>query len=154
MSINTINSISEPTLLLAHFAACVFMTGLIWVIQLVHYPSFKFTDKIQFADSHAFHTKMITFIVGPVMLFEITTGLLLLFQTIFFFEYLLNFALLILIWLATAFLSVPFHNRLAEKFDSLTVQRLIKSNWLRTCFWSARSALLFYLLLQLMRKET
>lgn len=153
MSITAINTISEPILLLTHFATCLFMTGLIWLIQVVHYPSFKFADQIQFAHSHAFHTRMITFIVGPIMLFEITTGLLLLFKTIFFFEYLLNFTLLILTWLATAIWSVPLHNRLAENFDLMVIQRLVQTNWLRTFLWSTRSGLLFYLLIQLIRSE-
>lgn len=40
-------------------ATSIFLCGLIWVIQLVHYPSFHFVEDSRFIDFQAFHTQRI-----------------------------------------------------------------------------------------------
>ena len=52
------------------------MTGLIWLIQCVHYP-FAQVGAEAFQDYHARHTQWITPIVGPLMLIELGTAFLL-----------------------------------------------------------------------------
>ncbi len=54
-----------------------------------------------------------------------------------------------LIWLATAFLSVPAHNKLSIEFNLETVQFLNQSNWVRTIFWSLRSVFIMRFFIQL-----
>ena len=51
------------------------------------------------------------------------------------------FALLVLVWIATAIFSVPAHNRLLTEFDSNAHRRLVLTNWIRTVGWSARAIL-------------
>ena len=55
-----------------------------------------------------------------------------------------NFMLVILIWISTAILSVPLHNKLYGKRDLEVVHKLIKTNWPRTIMWSAKSVLIAY----------
>ena len=65
-------------LLIANAASAWFLTGLIWVIQVVHYPLFASVGRSEFAAYEASHTRLITVVVGPVMLLELATSVLLL----------------------------------------------------------------------------
>jgi len=46
-----------------------------------------------------------------------------------------------LIWVSTAVLQVPMHNRLGAGFDEPSWRFLCNSNWVRTVAWSLRSLL-------------
>ncbi len=136
---------SSGTLPLVHAAATWFMTGLIWCIQVVHYPLFARVGAAGYRDYQMAHQGLITLIVGPAMLAEAAaTALLLLTRrdavTIS------GAALLAVIWLSTAFLQVPAHNLLAAGFDADAHARLVNTNWIRTLAWSARGLLALYLL--------
>ncbi len=59
-------------------------------------------------------------------------------------------ALVLLVWLATFFIAVPFHNRLAaDGYNYVALDGLTRTNWLRTLAWTARAALLGWPLGQL-----
>jgi hypothetical protein len=136
---------SSGTLPLVHAAATWFMTGLIWCIQVVHYPLFARVGAEGYRDYQLAHQGLITLIVGPAMLAEAAaTALLLLTRrdavTV------AGAALLAVIWLSTAFLQVPAHNALAGGFDAEAHARLVNTNWIRTLAWSARGLLALYLL--------
>ncbi len=122
------------------------MTGVIWIIQLVHYPSFKYIDFKQFFSFQKFHAGTITFVVGPVMVLEIFSALYLLVITNFSTFWIIQMIVLLFIWLCTAFLSVPLHTLLAQPHISdierlQITQILVKTNWPRTLLWSFRSLL-------------
>lgn len=127
---------------LLHLVLCCFMSGLIWIIQLVHYPSFHFIDKKDFVHFEFFHTKWITVIVMPIMIMEAITQL----ATLWLSPTLINgiaAIFLLLIWLTTFFFSVPAHQKLASEKDDIVIDKLIHTNWIRTLLWSARAILLF-----------
>ena len=133
-------------LMVTHALSCFFMTGLIWLIQLVHYPSFQYVNPLQFIEFNHFHQKSISFIVTPIMFIELLTGLSLLFlfpQTSIF---LMLFCLLVPIWIFTLFLSVPLHRTLLKGYNSNAIRQLVLTNWLRTSLWSFRSLLIFGIL--------
>ena len=54
--------------------------------------------------------------------------------------------LLAVIWLSTAFLSVPRHEALRHGFDASAHGALVATNWIRTAAWTVRSALLLVVL--------
>lgn len=124
------------------------MTGLIWTIQILHYPAFLQIDERNFLVFHTRHSNNITFIVAPVMLIELLTAGLLIwnFQSEKIFW--INGVMLILIWLATALLSVPLHQKLTFGKDHHHIQRLVITNWPRTFLWSARLALITFFLVR------
>jgi hypothetical protein len=136
-------------IVLAQIFSCFFMTGLIWLIQLVHYPSFRKIDHEKFIEFQKFHSNTITFIVGPMMLIEVGTGLYIFLRQELTPLNIFNFMALFLIWLATAFLSVPTHNKLSQGYNIKTINFLIKTNWLRTLLWTFRSLLILNALLKL-----
>ena len=127
---------------LLHFCVTTFMCGIIWLIQLVHYPSFRFIEKKDFVHFEFFHTKWITFIVMPMMILEIILQAYLVwkFPTQ---SYLITTCLLIIIWFTTFLFSVPVHNKLSSAKDDVLIDKLIHTNWIRTFCWSARMLILF-----------
>ena len=134
----------------AHFAAVGFMTGLIWLIQLVHYPLMNRVSDSQFAEFHAAHSARITWIVGPVMSLELLTATALAWIPEVFpgtqGEAWLCLLLTGFVFLTTAIFAVPEHTRLARGFDRAAHSRLVARNWWRTLAWSAHLGLCFQIL--------
>lgn len=121
----------------------IFLTGLIWVIQLVHYPSFQFCDPSKAKAFHDFHCRRISYVVIPLMFAELFSGAWSWWHRDFATVSHIAFGALILIWISTFAIQIPLHNRLAEKMDAGVIQKLVLSNWIRTFLWSFRSLLLF-----------
>jgi hypothetical protein len=138
----------EEILILNLFSS-FFLCGLIWIVQLVHYPAFHGFDKKAYTQWMALHKSRISFIVVPVMLAELITSILLSFSDApFQLLHRTGLGIVILIWLTTFFLQVPIHDKLSDGFDEEAVRKLVSSNWWRTFLWSAKSALGIYLLTQ------
>jgi hypothetical protein len=125
--------------------ACFFMTGLIWVVQLTHYPAFAFIPDPGFPAFHAMHSRGISYLAGPGMVLELLTGAAL-FWLARNWWFGLNFAGVIALWLSTFLTFVPLHGKLGERADEVLKARLVTYNWPRTALWSLRSAALLYLL--------
>lgn len=136
------------TLFLAHLGATLAMVGLIWVVQLVHYPLFAQVGADTFGAYHTAHTRQITWIVAPTMGIELVTGGALVAvppSGVPSAALWLGFALLLVVWGSTALIQMPLHARLARGFDMLLIERLVATNWLRTLAWSARAALVLWM---------
>ena len=84
-------------------------TGLIWTIQLVHYPSMKFISDEKFTVFHNFHSKRISILAIPIMLIELFTSFLLFYQNGNSYHYIfaINLFIVILIWISTFLIQVP-----------------------------------------------
>ncbi|MBJ6107410.1 hypothetical protein JAO73_00195 [Hymenobacter sp. BT523] len=132
-------------LLLLNFAAAAYLTGLIWTIQVVHYPSFGLVPKDAWVAFHAAHTRRMGYVVLAPMVLELALAVWLAWAG----RAALpggagwwSLALVLLIWAVTFFISVPFHNRLEGSFDYIAIDGLTRTNWLRTLAWTARALLL------------
>ena len=144
------NAVDEGWLLIVQAIATVFMTGLIWFVQLVHYPLMRGIDAQSFTRYHRDHTRRTTWVVGPPMIVEGLAALILVVRQsidVPQWQAWMGLALVALIWIATAALQVPQHRRLAGGFESAAHRRLVSSNWIRVVSWSARSILVVYWLL-------
>ena len=127
--------------LLVHVAATMFMVGVIWFVQVVHYPLFAGVGRDGFADYSTAHSRLTGLVVGPPMLIEAATAVALVVSPppgIPFFLPLLGIVLLAVVWLSTAFLQSPQHGVLGRGFDAASHRFLVVSNWLRTACWTAR----------------
>ena len=134
--------------LLAQVAATLFMTGLIWFVQVVHYPLFAGTGNAEFADYERRHVALTTWVVGPAMLAEAATALLLLWhrpQAVTAWQAWAGLVLLGVVWLSTALVQVPCHERLTAGFDAAVHHRLVWTNWVRTAAWSLRALLALWM---------
>lgn len=128
--------------LLLHAGATCAMTGLIWFVQIVHYPLFAAVDPASFAAYHHAHTRLTTFVVAPLMLLELATGVIIATSHLASpTSAWLGLALLVVVWGATFGLSVPRHDVLAAGFAADAHAALVASNWVRTVAWTARAGL-------------
>jgi hypothetical protein len=119
------------------------MVGVIWVIQLVHYPSFNYVEKQRYSNFQSFHMMRISYVVIPVMLAELLT-LVLLIYTMDEIEIalVLSGTILLMIWFITAIFFSSAHQKLTLGYDKSVVRDLIKMNWSRTLLWTFRLILL------------
>jgi len=131
--------------LISHLIFTSIMTGVIWVIQIVHYPSFHFIEKELYTAFQKFHMNKISIIVIPIMLAELITGMMLFLDKSSKSSFLIiSFLILILIWLITGVFFSKAHNELITGYQELVVNQLIAMNWIRTLLWTLRLLLLTY----------
>ena len=136
----------ENILFYLHLVATSTMIGVIWVIQLVHYPSFHYIDRSRYELFQDFHMRNISWIVFPLMSFELITGILLLYSPIFGYNnklFFISMILLALIWLLTGTLFISIHKNLSKGFNKDIINKLVHLNWLRTILWSLRIVFIF-----------
>lgn len=137
-------------LLLANMVATLFLVGLIWMVQIVHYPLFDDVGDQNYVRYHQRHQVNITYIVGPAMLVELATAILMVWCPMEGISKWLTYsglALVVLIWMSTAFIQVPCHQRLALGFDQNIHEWLVHSNWIRTVLWTARGFVVVWMLI-------
>lgn len=137
-------------LLLLHAAATWFMTGLIWFVQVVHYPLMRGVGPAGFVEYEAAHASRTTLVVGPPMLLEAACAVWIAFAPptgIPAGAGWTGVALLALIWLSTALVQVPLHTRLSTGFDAAAHRRLVGGNWFRTVLWTLRAVLAGWMVL-------
>ena len=60
--------------------------------------------------------------------------------------------LVLVIWLSTAFVQVPCHEKLVKGFDPAAYKWLVNSNWIRTIAWSVRGGLVTWMLIRVLSK--
>lgn len=134
--------------LLIHVAATLFMTGVIWLVQLLVYPQFANVDPSSFTKYHEAHNRRITFVVAPAMVVELVSAVALVVWPAAGVSTLMpwvGLALVAVLWCSTAFVQVPLHGKLGREYDEATVHKLTRSNWIRTIAWSIRSVLVLAL---------
>jgi len=90
-----------------------------------------------------FHMNRISYIVIPAMTVELFSGLLIIYlglknDALF----IISIIFLTLIWISTALLFTPIHQKLTSGYKSSLIKKLVKTNWLRTILWSFRLTLL------------
>jgi hypothetical protein len=134
-------------ILLAHAASTLFLVGLIWLIQVVHYPLMTWVSDSGFAAFERQHMRRTSWVVGGPMLVEAATATALVWQapsplTI------AGAALLAIIWISTWRVQVPLHEHLTRGRDLEAIDALVRGNWIRTLAWSARGGLALSLLAQ------
>ena len=134
---------------LINLACTWFMVGLIWIIQIVHYPLFSNVGSEDFITFHGSHKILISPLVGSVMIFELVSSVILIFQTpkgVPNWTIVVSIILLSVIWISTLILQVPYHERLGSGFDKEIHDLLVKTNWIRTVCWSLRGIFVLLML--------
>ena len=135
---------------MVHAGATWFMVGLIWFVQIVHYPLMGAVPASAFSEYAAAHQRRTSWVVGPVMFLEAGSALLLVLMpdaqmggtpTRW-----IGLGILAFIWVSTFAVQVPLHAKLAMGFDRVVWHRLVITNWLRTIAWSARGIVALLLL--------
>ncbi|HSG80544.1 MAG TPA: hypothetical protein VLD62_13260 [Acidimicrobiia bacterium] len=129
------------TLLLVHAGATLVLAGLIWTVQVVHYPLFDGVGADRFTEYEARHASSIgRLLVVPAGIEVVAAGWLAVDPPDGVPPWLIlsSGALLFAVWVVTVLVQVPTHRRLSSGFDPDVHRRLVVSNWWRTGAWTVR----------------
>jgi hypothetical protein len=138
--------------LLLHFCVSSAMMGLIWLVQLVHYPAFRFIEGREFVSFALFHTSQITWVVVPLMIIELFSAFLMSFDSSISMRVkILSFLCLMAIWLSTVFFQIPQHGVLAFGKNLGAIEKLVSTNWIRTIGWTIKSFILGFEILRIFK---
>ena len=137
-------------ILAAQALASAAMCGLIWFVQVVHYPLFARTDTTHSPDYADENQRRTAPVVLPPMLVEAVTATLIAITpppAIGWPAALAGLAMVAVLWLSTLLVQMPLHAQLKHAGHTpATVAALVQSNWLRTILWSARGLLAIWML--------
>ena len=138
----------------AQVVGSVGMFGVIWIVQIVHYPLMRFVPGAQFGRFEAAHSTRISWVVGPLMAVEGVCVLAFFFAPPVGLPWWLPWAGAVAEAIAigtTIVVSAPLHGRLGAHFDPALLDRLIATNWIRTAAWTARAAVAIAILVAVLR---
>lgn len=125
------------------------MCGIIWFVQVVHYPLFAWgaRDERAYAAENQQRTGRV---VIPFMLVEGLTAAFLAWSPppgVPRWLTLVGLLVVVALWASTLIVQMPLHARLARDGHAAeVVARLVQSNWLRTLLWSVRAGLAAWML--------
>ena len=136
-----------------HLAVTWYLVGLIWVVQRVQYPAMAFVDPApdRAVVAEKQHCDRIFWVVGPMMLIEGMLAAWLLLEGIESGQWFLpaiGSVLLLAIWLSTALVQMPLHDRMLQGPDAAAQRRLVRTNWIRTVAWTLRGAIALAIVLR------
>lgn len=125
------------------------LVGLTWTIQVVHYPLFARVGATDWPAFHSAHMLRITWVVAPLMLAEaaVAAALFLPASPVGLGTAIVLGVPVIVAWCATMMAAVPLHQTLGGGFDRHAIEALVATNWIRTAAWTARGAVLSWMLL-------
>jgi hypothetical protein len=129
-------------LAVANLALAAYMTGVIWVVQVVLYPSFALVGDSEWLAYHAAHSRRITPVVAPAMLAHAIVATVLLVDRPDALAA-VNLALAAGLLLVTATVFARLHGRLTPA----AVGRLVRLNALRAVAWTASAGVALALVL-------
>ncbi|MFT6165867.1 MAG: hypothetical protein ACJASF_000550 [Vicingaceae bacterium] len=122
----------EIARVLVDFGAVV----LIWMVQLIIYPSFLYFSDKDLMKWHVPYTKRVTFIVAPIMFIQSGIIAYQIFNK-FNWLHLLSSIICGLLWLLTFFEAVPLHQKIdLGKEVKLAALMLVQINKKRTALWT------------------
>lgn len=110
---------------------------MIWMVQLIIYPSFLYYEKKALRRWHDKYTFRISYIIVPLMFGQLGLSIFQLLETLSIYS-IGSFILIMLIWGDTLIQFVPMHTKITvDNFEKEMLSRLIKRNWFRTFLWTA-----------------
>jgi DMSO reductase anchor subunit len=121
---------------------------LIWITQLIVYPSFTQFDPADLQRWHSTYTIRISIIVMPLMIGQLGFHIYYLMQDASPLP-IIALVFIILAWVNTFLFAVPLHNLIGVGQEiAQTAQRLVSVNAWRTGFWSIVFFIDLYLILK------
>ena len=116
---------------------------LVWLVQLIIYPSFRYMPRDQLLIWHTKYTSRITLVVLPLMLGQVIFHSILLIKSPEIIGFVQGVLILVL-WGLTFLKAVPLHNRIQQGNNlNQTIPQLILWNWPRTILWTIIFVLTF-----------
>jgi hypothetical protein len=119
----------------------LFLTGVVWVLQVVQLPLFLKVHDLAVIVEHRRRNSMLMSLpmlvelITAVWLCWVRSGVVVLTALV----------LLGVIWVVTFAWYMPQYQRLTNGYDEAIVRRLIAGNWVRSVIWTLRSAIMLYI---------
>ena len=132
------------TLITIHAAATFVMVGLIWTMQVVHYPLFALVGESDFSEYEASHQRRIIRLLAIPAVTEIVSAGLIALDPPDGVPASLAIAggsLLVAVWVLTGLVQAPLHGALSSGYDATRIGRLVRTNWWRTLAWTGRGVM-------------
>ncbi|OLB76757.1 MAG: hypothetical protein AUI14_17670 [Actinobacteria bacterium 13_2_20CM_2_71_6] len=145
----------RPLVLLVFAAICLYNTGNMWGVQLVHYPLYAMVPPDRFSAYMARQNRLQTIpaIIPGVVQFLLALALPFVKPAgVPWVAVALSVALNLVIVAATAIWSARTNLALArDGYDTALVNRLIGTNWIRTISYTLQAILVVWMLARLIR---
>ena len=114
------------------FGICV----VLWLVQLVIYPSFLRVEPSKLIAWHKAYTFRVSFVIMPLMLGQLILAIFSVREDPSLPDS-VAFVFVLVCWIFTFFVSVPLHRKIKQNdITRETRQKLIMTNWPRTILWS------------------
>ena len=147
----------DDVVLLVNLVSTWTMVGVIWFVQIVHYPLLSVVPVESARETAVEHQRRTGWVVGAPMALEGVTTLLLLMMVpvgvAWFVPWLAGIPLAVALG-GTIFLSVPRHERMAQRPDPDVGRELVSTNWVRTIAWSIRALIVSGMVLATLLERT
>lgn len=129
------------TLAVLNLLLAAYLAGVIWVVQVVHYPLFADVGDDAWRAYEAGHRRRITVVVLGPMVAQLVVGTLLLADAGDAARPLAIASLALAggCFALTAIVFAPMHERLSAGPDRRLVRRLVTANWSRTVAWTVQA---------------
>ncbi len=131
-----------PYIILVNVASGLMMAGIVWFVQLVHYPLFRAYSAEGYRLTMQHHQQRTAYVVIPIMLVELFTSAIILIwtpETIPLRLAGINAAIVAILWLLTFLVQAPLHRQLLDGPVEIVTKRLVYGNFLRVILWSVRA---------------
>lgn len=136
-------------LLLLNAAAVLALTGIIWFVQIAHYPLFAEVGDDRWDAYHREHSRRTTWVVIAPMTLDLLTSVALVLERppqVAAWLAAAGALAAIATWAVTGALAVPAHRALGAGWNGAIGSRLVRVNWLRTVAWTAHAAIVVAML--------
>ena len=108
---------------------------LIWLVQLIIYPSFLYYLKDEFLIWHKKYTTRLTFIVAPLLAGQGLSVAYQFFTDMSWYSFISSVLITSVIGYTFVYF-IPLHTSLEKNYSLSTIRKLIKNNWYRTVLWT------------------
>jgi len=131
---------------LVTLAFTLYMTGMIWSMQVFEYPLFARVGRQEFPAYHAAHNRRLpVFVILPSLLAFASAVVLFWIRpaSVPLWSVALVVALDLAVLVSTVAWQAPLHARLdREGFSAEVISTLVRSNWIRTVLWTINALFL------------
>lgn len=109
---------------------------LIWAVQLIIYPSFKYYGTENLVKWHRIYTMRVTYIVLPLMFTQLIITIINVWNQLNIIS-ISSLTIVLILWLLTFIVFVPIHQKIDnETAVSNDLDELISKNQYRTFLWT------------------
>jgi hypothetical protein len=118
------------------------MVGVIWTIQLLHYPLMAKVPPESFPEYVEAHQRRVVAVLALFAIVEVVAAaaLAVVDTGVPAWLWFGAGAVLAALWVSTGLFFAPLHGRLADGWDAELHALLVGTNWLRTIGWTLRGA--------------